>query len=40
MKKAIKEGLIGIVIVIGLTSFFLGTQLLNNYVNYGTFIFS
>ena len=40
MKKVIKEGLIGIAIIIGVTGFFLGTQLLSNYINYGTFLFS
>lgn len=39
MKKVIKEGLIGITITIGVTGFFLGTLLLSNYVNYGTFLF-
>lgn len=40
MKKAIKEGLIGMTIIVGLTGFFLGTQLLSNYIHYGTFLFS
>ena len=40
MKKVIKEGLIGIAIIIGVTGFFIGTQLLSNYINYGTFLFS
>lgn len=40
MKRIIKEGLIGIAITVGATGFFLGAQLLNNYANYGTFIFS
>lgn len=39
MIKVIKEGLIGIAITIGLTGFFLGTQLLSNYINHGTFLF-
>ena len=40
MKKVIKEGLIGITIIIGVAGFFIGTQLLSNYINYGTFLFS
>lgn len=40
MKRIIKEGLIGIAITVGIAGFFLGAQLLSNYVNYGTFIFS
>ena len=40
MKKVIKEGLIGITITIAATGFFIGTQLLSNYINYGTFLFS
>ena len=40
MKKVIKEGLIGIAITIGVAGFFIGTQLLSNYINYGTFLFS
>ena len=40
MKKVIKEGLIGITIIIVVTGFFIGTQLLSNYINYGTFLFS
>lgn len=40
MKKVIKEGLIGIAIIIGVTGFFLGTQLLSNYIHYGTFLFN
>ena len=33
MKKVIKEGLIGIAIIIGVAGFFIGTQLLSNYIN-------
>ena len=40
MKKVIKEGLIGIAIIIGVAGFFIGAQLLSNYINYGTFLFS
>ena len=39
MKKVIKEGLIGIAITIGVAGFFIGTQLLSNYIHYGTFLF-
>ena len=39
MKRVIKEGLIGITIIIGVTGFFLGAILLSNYVHYGTFLF-
>ena len=37
--KAIKEILIGSLIVVGLTGFFLGGQLLSNFIHYGTFLF-
>ena len=37
--KAIKEILIGSLIVVGLTGFFLGAQLLSNFIHYGTFLF-
>lgn len=37
--KAIKEILIGSLIVVSLTGFFVGIQLLSNLVHYGTFIF-
>ena len=40
MKKVIKEGLIGITITIGVAGFFVGAQLLSNYIHYGTFLFS
>ena len=40
MKKVIKEGLIGIAIIIAVAGFFIGTQLLSNYINYGTFLFN
>lgn len=39
MKKVIKEELIGIAIIIGVAGFFIGAQLLSNYINYGTFLF-
>ena len=40
MKKVIKEGLVGIAIIIAVAGFFIGTQLLSNYINYGTFLFN
>ncbi len=39
MKRIIKELVIILVIALGVTAFFVGTQLLSNYIHYGTFLF-
>ena len=39
MKRIIKELVICLIIALGITAFFIGTQLLSNYIHYGTFLF-